>query len=319
MQMEFIRKHWIGLGIGSLGWVFAVPYFIHTYYKHNLNLLEHLFMPEILFVLAWIPGFMLVGYLYERSRKLRKDYEELKSLDELKSNLIARVSHELKTPITIGKAAVELAIREDDPGKRRDMLVMALEAWNRENRIVTDLVNAARLKRGELKLNLEGLDIKDVITRCSRDMKQVARKKGVTIRTSIPGELPRVKGDFKALRHVFYNLIDNGIKFNHEGGEVLIEAARKGQLVEICVIDTGIGIPEDKLEKIFDRFYQIDESLTRRYGGTGMGLTIAKEIVEAHGGEIRVESRPGRGSRFCFTLPVWSTKHMQGNHYSQST
>jgi PAS domain S-box-containing protein len=234
----------------------------------------------------------------------RKAYEELKSIDELKSNLIASVSHELKTPITIGKAAVELAMREDDPGKRREMLVMALDAWKREDRIASDLIDTARLERGELRLSLESLDIRDVITLCAGDMRQVARKKKVSIRASVPGELPWVKGDFRALKHVLYNLIDNAIKFNRDGGEVLIEAREKKGMVEVCVSDTGLGIPGDKIGKVFDRFYQVDGSLTRRYGGTGMGLAIAKEIVEAHGGRIWVESEPGEGSEFCFTLPI---------------
>ncbi len=121
---------------------------------------------------------------------------------------------------------------------------------------------------------------------------------------SMPDELPRVKGDFKALKHVFHNLIDNAIKFNKDGGEVLIEAREKQGMIEVCVSDTGIGIPRELQKKVFERFYQVDSSLTRRYGGTGMGLEIAREIMEAHGGEIKVESRPGGGSRFCFTLPI---------------
>jgi PAS domain S-box-containing protein len=243
----------------------------------------------------------------ERKRaevKLQKAYEELKTLDEMKSNLIARVSHELKTPITIGKSAVEMAMREEDPDKRREMLVMALDAWNRENRIATDLIDAARLEKGELRLSPEGLDIRDVITLCAGDMRRMARKKKVSIRTSVPGELPWVTGDFRALKHVLYNLIDNAIKFNMDGGEVLIEAREKKGMVEVCVSDAGLGIPGDKIGKVFDRFYQVDGSLTRSYGGMGMGLAIVKEIVEAHGGRIWVESESGKGSRFCFTLPI---------------
>jgi PAS domain S-box-containing protein len=238
----------------------------------------------------------------------RKAYEELKSLDELKSNLIATVSHELKTPITIGKSAVELAMKEEDPDRRREMLVMALDAWKREDRIASDLIDTARLERGELKLSLESIDLGDVITLCIGDMKRMARKKKVKIRASIPDELPRVTGDFKALKHVCHNLIDNAIKFNKDGGEVLIEAGGKNGMVEVRVSDTGIGIPKDKQEEIFERFYQADNSLTRHYGGTGMGLVIVKEIIEAHGGEIKVESEPGKGSRFTFTLPIAGEK-----------
>jgi two-component system sensor histidine kinase VicK len=103
---------------------------------------------------------------------------------------------------------------------------------------------------------------------------------------------------------VLRNLISNAIKFNKEGGEIIIEARERGNMVEVCVSDTGIGIPEDRLDKIFERFYQVDSSPSRRYGGTGLGLAIVKETVEAHGGRITVESKLGKGSRFCFTLPA---------------
>jgi signal transduction histidine kinase len=214
----------------------------------------------------------------------------------------------LKTPITIGKSSVELAMREEDPDRRREMLVMALNAWKREDRIASDLIDTARLERGELRLHLEGLDIRNIITLCTGDMKRMARKKKVSIRDSVPDALPRVTGDFKALKHIFHNLIDNAIKFNKDGGEVLIEAREKNGMVEVCVSDTGIGIPKEMQEKIFERFYQGDNSLTRHYGGTGMGLVIVKEIVEAHGGEINVESEPEKGSRFVFTLPIAEEK-----------
>lgn len=113
-----------------------------------------------------------------------------------------------------------------------------------------------------------------------------------------------VRGDYKGLVQVMRNLINNAIKFNRVGGRVAIEAGEKDGMVEVSVSDTGIGIPEDKLDRIFERLYQVDNSLTRQYGGTGMGLAITREIVEAHGGEIKVESKVGEGSRFWFTVPV---------------
>jgi signal transduction histidine kinase len=128
-------------------------------------------------------------------------------------------------------------------------------------------------------------------------------KKGIGLGMRLGEGLPRVKADFKRLGHVLRNLISNAIKFTEEGS-VTVEIKRRKDAVEVCVTDTGIGIPKKYQKRIFERLYQVDSSGTRRYGGTGMGLAIVKEIVEAHGGEITVSSEEGRGSRFCFTLPI---------------
>lgn len=234
--------------------------------------------------------------------QLIKDVEKLKEVDRVRSNLIAIVSHELKTPITVGKAAVEIAMAEKDPGKRRETLVMALDAWGRENRIVTELIDAAKLERGEAKMRFEAIDLGKLVASCVTGMKRVADKKKVDVKTAIP-KLPRVKGDRDSLTHVFYNLIDNGIKFNKKQGEVKIMAVEKGSAIEVSVADTGIGIPREELEKIFEPLYQVDSNLNRRYSGTGMGLAVVKSIIEAHGGKVKVESKLGEGSRFSLTLP----------------
>lgn len=111
-------------------------------------------------------------------------------------------------------------------------------------------------------------------------------------------------GDYRKIWHAVHNILNNAIKFTGDGGKVTITATGKEDFVEVCIIDTGIGIPKDLLKKIFERFYQVDSSGTRRFGGTGLGLAIAKEIIEAHGGEVRVDSTVGKGSKFCFTVPA---------------
>jgi signal transduction histidine kinase len=136
----------------------------------------------------------------------------------------------------------------------------------------------------------------------------MAAQNEVEIKTSIQKDLPKVRASEEELKHVFLNLLDNAIKFNKRGGEVLIKARKKDGYIEVSVEDTGIGIAEDQLEKIFEPLTQLDPTTKRRYGGTGMGLTIAKRIVEMHGGKIFVESELERGSKFIFTLPVFSPK-----------
>lgn len=236
--------------------------------------------------------------------ELKEAYEELKSLDELKSNILANVSHELRTPITVAKGAIELAMDEENPGERRRFLKMALDALTRQNFIVADILEAAKFEKGEVELNLEAVDVVQMIKLVRDEFEPMLVTEGIKMEVNVEN-IPPAKADPQQLKHVLRNLISNAIKFNRKGGSVTIEAREKGSMVEVCVSDTGIGIPEDKLEKIFERFYQMDSSPTRHYGGTGMGLAIVKEVVEAHGGEVMVKSKLGEGSTFCFTLPAW--------------
>jgi signal transduction histidine kinase len=239
----------------------------------------------------------------EKTRDLQEAYEELRSLDELKSNILANVSHELRTPITIAKGAIQLAKDMEDTKKRGDVLDMAFNALTRQNMIVEDLLEAARMKKTDTRLSLEEVDVRNVIRRITEEFRPFATKKGIKLRLRLDESLPVIKADYKRFEHVLRNLLSNALKFTEEGS-ITVEAKGRDRDVLICVSDTGIGIAEEYHEKIFQYLYQIDSSGTRRYGGTGMGLAIVKEIVEAHGGKVTVESKPGKGSRFCFTLPI---------------
>lgn len=234
---------------------------------------------------------------------LQKAYEELKTLEQLKSDIISNISHELRTPITIIKSAIELAMEEEN-GKRKDeLLEIGRKALARQNRTVGNLIDATKIERGALKLKFEVIDLKQVVEAVAQEMLPIAVKSEIKIKTSLQEDL-KVKADLEELPHVLLNLIDNAIKFNRKGGEILIEAKRKEEFAEVSVADNGIGIAKKHLPKIFDRFYQVDASATRAYGGTGLGLAVVREIAEAHGGKIWVESELGRGSKFTFTVPT---------------
>ena len=236
--------------------------------------------------------------------EISKAYEELKSLDELKSNILANVSHELRTPITIARGAIELAMEEEDHAKKEELLMKALNALERQNFIVGNLIEAARVDGSRKSLTLTPVDLEYVINLVCDEFKAAAEKCGVSLEVRLEDDLPKVTGDYEQIKQLLRNFIHNAIKFNKKGGKVRVVARKRNGWVEVCVTDTGIGIPLDRIDKVFDRFYQVDSSLTRRYGGTGMGLAIAKNIVEAHGGKIWAESEEGKGSRFCFTLPL---------------
>jgi hypothetical protein len=245
--------------------------------------------------------------LREAHKELQRAYEELKTLDELKSNIISNVSHELRTPITIIKGALELARFEENPEERNRLISIALDNLKRQDRIVENLVEAARIEKAEIELKFESVDLSSLIRLVSGEFKPLIKKKGLQLELDVSEDLPPVKADYEQLMRVFRNLLDNAVKFNREGGRIVVSARERDGEVLVCVSDTGIGIPRGELERVFDRFYQVDSSTSRPYGGMGMGLAVAKEIVEAHGGRIWAESRPGEGSKFYFTLPIMET------------
>ncbi len=244
--------------------------------------------------------------IIESGERLRLAYEELKKLDKVKDELIARVSHELRTPLTVAKGVLEV-LRTDDPREDRKQLYRtALNALQRQNAIIGDLIDISSVQKGKLRLFPRAIKLPPAVEAVISELSPFAEGRSITIRRDFEDGIPEVKADAKQLTHALRNILSNAIKFNRDGGEIGICLRNKKEIgaVEVCVMDTGIGIPEEHIERIFDRFYQVDGSLTRRYGGTGLGLTIAREIIEAHNGRITVESKPGEGSMFCFTLPV---------------
>ncbi len=235
--------------------------------------------------------------------EIKRAYEELKSLDSLKTNILTNVTHELRTPVTIIKSSLEIAREEKDPKEKNKYINIASSALIRQERIISNLVEAMRIEKAEIKLNFEEVNLYHLITLIEAEFRYAASKKELMIKVDIDKGLT-VIGDYSYLAQVLRNIFDNAVKFNKDGGEISVSVEKKDGEVVVCVEDGGIGIPKDKLEKIFDRFYQIESSTSRRYSGTGMGLAVAKKIVEAHGGRIWAESKVGEGSKFYFTLPI---------------
>lgn len=242
--------------------------------------------------------------LKKAHEKLKRAYRELKSIDELKDNIVENVSHELRTPITIAKGMIELSMEEEDPEKRRKYLESAIKALIRQNRVVGDLIEMARFAKKRKKFEIKKLDLNPIVSLVLRRLEPLALEKKVKIDVRISPSLPNIEGDAEALHRAIYNLMHNAVKFNREGGRVVVKAAQKNNFVEVCIEDTGIGIPKEKLDKIFDPLFQVDSSTSRRYSGTGMGLAVVKRIIESHGGKIEVKSKVGEGSKFILHLPI---------------
>jgi signal transduction histidine kinase len=242
--------------------------------------------------------------LQERARRLEQAYTELKEVDRLKDELVQNVSHELRTPLTFIKGYVELLLAGemgDLTAGQRESLSIVADKTDLVSRLVADIMLLQQIEHESLRWS--DIDLGQAARRALQSQEVTAAQAGLTLRAIVPPDLPLVRADRDRLNQVFDNLIGNAIKFSPNGGEITVQLLDTGEMVQVTVSDTGIGIPPDQLERIFERFYQVDGSVTRKYGGAGLGLTIVKRIVEAHGGRIWADSEPGHGSTFTFTLP----------------
>jgi PAS domain S-box-containing protein len=224
---------------------------------------------------------------------------------ETKASFLSAVTHDLKAPLTVIKGFLELVLTGETGSvneTQRDFLGSALEECDRLNKILNDLSDLARFEATEFSYTPRLLDLAPLLQRAHDVFIIEAAKKGLTFKTDIPQSL-FVAGDRDRLNQVVANLVSNAIKYT-EGGFVYLRAKASGDKAIISVQDSGIGMSSDEHGKIFDQFYRIDNMVTRKTGGTGIGLSIVKKIVAMHNGEIAVHSEPGQGSTFEIRLPL---------------
>jgi len=242
--------------------------------------------------------------------ELEESIQELRKLDEIKSEFVSVASHELRTPLAAIKNAVQLILTGKTGAINETQvkfLSMAERNINRLMSILNDLLSLSRIESGKMTMKFEDLDLRSLIEFIHSSFKPQTDGKSIRLRMELPPEVPAVYGDREKLEQVLTNLVGNAFKFTPEGGEIVISAKPydgNGSRMAVSVKDTGTGIPADQLDKIFEKFHQVEGSLQRSVGGTGLGLAIAKGLVEAHQGKIFVESEVGKGSLFTFTLPI---------------
>jgi len=248
--------------------------------------------------------------LRDFATQLEKANQELKRIDEMKSEFVSVASHELRTPLAAIKNAVQL-ILQGKTGEinenQKNFLSMAERNISRLTNILNNLLDLSRIESGKIDLKIEELDPRTPIEFILSSLKPQADGKSIQLRIEIHKELPAVYGDREKIEQILTNLVGNAIKFTPEGGEITVSARPSPQgknKLAISVRDSGIGISEDQFEKIFEKFHQVEGSLHRSVSGTGLGLAITKGLVEAHHGEIWVESQIGKGSTFTFTLSI---------------
>jgi len=231
------------------------------------------------------------------------DVTELRKLDESKSDLLATVSHELKTRLTSVRMAVHLLLDEkvgDLNGRQTDLLMTAREDTERLHRIIEGLLDIGRIRSGNLKMKLQPMDVHELVLQSVEASRHAFQDKGLKLEQETDPELPKVMGDPSRIHLILANLLANAQKYTPAGGQVEVRAVRDPEGVAISVTDTGIGIPAEDVPRVFEKFYR--GAREGESGGAGLGLAIAKEVVEAHGGSISVESVEGKGTTFTFVL-----------------
>ncbi|RMD58052.1 response regulator [Candidatus Parcubacteria bacterium] len=253
--------------------------------------------------------------LKEQLKMKRFEAEKLKELDQMKSRFFANISHEFRTPLTLILGPVEQMISGDLDGTTRDKLHFVKKSARRLLRLINQLLDFSQLEVGKMSLRAAPGDIVECVKGITMSFASLAERNQIALRFFAKEQPIEVYFDRDKMEKVVINLLANALKFTPAGGEVLVTVERlslkphspaefKGGVIQITVSDTGIGIAADQLPRIFDRFYQADHTLRHEYEGTGLGLALAKEFVELHGGRISVESKEGKGTTFTVRLPL---------------
>jgi signal transduction histidine kinase len=242
----------------------------------------------------------------ERTSELQKALERVSELSQLKANFISNISHELRTPLTHIKGYIELLITESLGAiteEQKHALAVSQQSTIRLETLIDDLIMVSLASRGELSLRQDSVDICRLANLAVKSHGEKALRRGVHLQAAVDEDVPLVQADSQKIAWVLGQLVDNGIKFTPSGGSVVISIKREGQnLVIVSIADTGIGIPSSRRQDIFEPFHQLDGSSTRQYNGTGLGLALVRQIVEAHGSMLEVQSTEGRGSTLKFPL-----------------
>jgi len=234
--------------------------------------------------------------------------KNLQATERMRRRLMADITHELRTPLSIIQGNLE-GMLDGVVEPNQQHIASIYDESLRLSRLVNNLRDLALADVGQLKLDRRPVNLKEVVRKACQLLRPVAEEKRITLDMDLPAELPQVSADQDRLHQVLYNLLTNSLRYTPEGGKVRLTVRVLGEgsgkeSILVQVADTGVGIPPTDLPHIFNHFYRADESRARASGGTGIGLAIVKQLVEAHGGRVWAESEPGKGSTFSFTVPV---------------
>ena len=242
----------------------------------------------------------------ERTSELNEALQRLSELNKMKANFVANISHELRTPLTHVKGYLELLVTESlgsVTAEQRHALQISQRATSKLESMIEDLIMFSLATRGEMSMKMKPVDIRRLAGMAAKFALPKGEERGVQVSAVLDEKTPHVQADAEKISWVLNQLLDNGIKFTPSGGRVVVSVKEdENHLIMVSVADTGIGIPSNRLNEIFEPFHQLDGSSTRRYGGTGLGLSLVRQIVEAHGSLLNISSVEGKGSIFRFPL-----------------
>lgn len=244
--------------------------------------------------------------LNETGEQLEREHAKLERVERIRKDFVMNVSHELRTPLASIQGYTETLLDGalDDPENNVRFLGIIRQNAERLARLSGDLITLSQVELKTRVFRFASQDVNKLLAEIGDSMRPIAGKKNITITLQPAGQGNQVYCDAEATFQVLANLLDNAVKYTPEGGSITVGARPAGDAIEIWVRDTGIGIPADDLPRLFERFYRVDKARSRELGGTGLGLAIVKHLVQAQGGEVRVQSEPGKGSAFAFTLPA---------------
>jgi signal transduction histidine kinase len=241
------------------------------------------------------------------NRELEEANEKLRELSAMKEEFLALTTHDLRSPLTVISGVINFftsgRLGELSP-EQQNMVVMMERNTQSLIELVNDLLDASKLESGTLRLDLAPTPLRELVEDLRETMLPMAREKGIALDNAVPADLPPARADRAKLRRVLVNLVSNALKFTPRGGRVEVAAQAGGGTLRVSVADTGVGIPPEDLERLFDKYEQARSRATRSEKGTGLGLYITRQLVELHGGRIEVSSEVGRGSTFSFTVPA---------------
>jgi signal transduction histidine kinase len=245
--------------------------------------------------------------LNETNRELNEANAKLRELSEMKEEFLALTTHDLRSPLTVISGVISFftsgRLGELSPEQKNMVSMMERNTQNLIE-LVNDLLDASKLESGTIRLEVASIDLRGVLDELRETMELLAKEKEIELVETLPADLPPVEADRAKLRRIILNLLSNALKFTRKGGRVEVRVERQESQVRISVSDTGVGIAPEDVARLFDKYEQARSRATRGEKGTGLGLYITRQLVELHGGEIKVESEVGRGSTFSFTLPM---------------
>lgn len=258
----------------------------------------------------------------ETSRsELQKSYEKLREMDELKRNFFANISHELRTPLTLILTPLD-RLKDSETVRGDSQIRQTLETMQSNGfrllKLINDLLDLVRLEAGTLRLEKRRIDLTSYLRGIVLAMQPAAAQKNIKLQLEIDASAPDVEADPHQLERVFFNLVFNAIKFTPADGSITISAARVSDRIIFRVTDTGIGIDPEHLPKIFERFWQVDATAQRKYQGAGIGLSLVRDLTEAHGGNVSAESQPGKGTSIIVSLPAAAGPAPAGTSHSMT-